>query len=203
MKLRQSGMPEESYWESLFDVRGLLDGLGVGRDLGDVVEFGCGYGTFSLPVARRIGGVLRTFDIDGSMVARTRARASREGVSNLTCDLRDVFEQGFGVPAGSQDACLLFNILHCERPERLLREAHQVLRPAGRLFVVHWRYDPATPRGPSLDIRPRAEQCVEWAAAVDLQPCPPGVIELPPFHFGIVFQATAASSRAAMVAGAS
>ncbi|MCZ7665314.1 MAG: class I SAM-dependent methyltransferase [Thermoleophilia bacterium] len=189
MRLRQSGMPEEFYWESLFDVNGLLDRLGIDAGLGDVVELGCGYGTFSLPVARRITGVLRTFDIDGSMVARTRARATEEGVLNLACELRDAFEQGFGVLAGSQDACLLFNILHCEEPERLLREAFRVLRPGGRLFVVHWRHDPATPRGPSLDVRPRPEQCAAWAATAGFQQCPPGVFDLPPFHFGMVFRA--------------
>ncbi|NQU11895.1 class I SAM-dependent methyltransferase, partial [bacterium] len=47
MKLRDSGMPEEAYWESLFDVPLILDRLGMDARLGDVVEFGCGYGTFT------------------------------------------------------------------------------------------------------------------------------------------------------------
>ena len=56
MKLRESGMPEESCWESLFDVELALDRLGIDRSLQDVVELGCGYGTFTIPVARRISG---------------------------------------------------------------------------------------------------------------------------------------------------
>ena len=32
--------------------------------LGDVAELGCGYGTFTLPLARRIGGTVHTLDID-------------------------------------------------------------------------------------------------------------------------------------------
>ena len=36
---------------------------GRGRTLNNVVELGCGYGTFTLPVARRISGVVETFDI--------------------------------------------------------------------------------------------------------------------------------------------
>jgi hypothetical protein len=29
--------------------------------------------------------------------------------------------------------------------------------------VIHWRYDAATPRGPSMEIRPRPEQIGKWA----------------------------------------
>jgi len=49
-KVRDSGMPEEAFWESLFDVPLILDSFGVRADIGDVIEFGCGYGTFTIPV---------------------------------------------------------------------------------------------------------------------------------------------------------
>ncbi|HZJ02825.1 MAG TPA: class I SAM-dependent methyltransferase [Thermoleophilia bacterium] len=187
MKIRQSGMPEETYWRSLFDVAGILDRLGVDRSIGETAEFGCGYGTFSIPVARRIRGCLHTFDVDPDMVARTRTRADEEGLTNLRAEQRDLLEEGFGLAAGSQDACLLFNILHGERPKSLLREARRVLRSSGRLYVVHWRYDPTTPRGPSMDVRPRPEDCVRWAASSGFHPLPPGKIDLPPYHYGLVF----------------
>jgi ubiquinone/menaquinone biosynthesis C-methylase UbiE len=123
MKLRQSGMPGEAYWESLFDIPLILDRLGIDVHLGDVVELGCGYGTFTIPVARRIAGTLESIDIDPEMVEHTRERAARAGVSNLVLRQRDVFVEGFGGPPQSRDACLLFNILHCEEPVRLLAEA--------------------------------------------------------------------------------
>jgi len=44
MKLRESGMPEEAYWETLFDVGLILDRLGIDAQLKNVVELGCGYG---------------------------------------------------------------------------------------------------------------------------------------------------------------
>lgn len=185
MKLRESGMPEETYWESLFDVELILDRLGVDRRLRDVVELGCGYGTFSLPVARRIAGQLRTFDIATEMVTRTLARAEAGGIGNLICTVRDVFAAGFGVPDRSQDACLLFNILHGEEPVGLLREAARVVRPGGEVHVIHWRHDPGTPRGPSLAIRPRPEDIATWARQAgtlreDGPPC-----DLPPWHYGL------------------
>ena len=41
MKLRESGMPEESYWETLFDMELILDRLETDGRLSDVVELGC------------------------------------------------------------------------------------------------------------------------------------------------------------------
>jgi ubiquinone/menaquinone biosynthesis C-methylase UbiE len=58
---------------------------------------------------------------------------------------------------------MLFNILHVEEPVVLLSEAFRVLAPGGRAGVIHWKHDPATPRGPSLAIRPPAAKCRAWA----------------------------------------
>jgi SAM-dependent methyltransferase len=76
------------------------------------VEFGCGYGTFTMPLAKRISGTEAPYDIDP--VERTRERATAAGAHNVLYFVGDVFADGFGGEAGSKDACLLFNILHCE-----------------------------------------------------------------------------------------
>lgn len=188
MKLRESGMPDESYWETLFDVKLILERLGIDDTIGDVVELGCGYGTFTLPVARRVAGMVRTFDIDAEMLNRTIRRAADEGVGNIVCEQRDVFLQGFGLVPESQDACLLFNILHCEEPAQLLGEAARVVRSMGSVYVIHWRYDAATPRGPSMEIRPRPEQIVDWGLKAGLIAGRNPVIDLPPWHYGIRFR---------------
>jgi hypothetical protein len=88
MRLREGGMPEEQYWESLFNIELTLDRLGIDATLHDVAKLGCGYGTFALPVARRISGVIETFDTEpvldlppwhyGLRLART-ARHNRYG----------------------------------------------------------------------------------------------------------------------------
>lgn len=185
MKLRESGMPDESYWETLFDVSLILGRLGIDGTMGDVVELGCGYGTFTLPVARRVSGTVRTFDIDSDMVNRTIRRAAAEGIANIVCEQRDVFLDGFGLAPGSQDACLLFNILHCEEPLQVLGEAARVVRSMGSVYAIHWRYDSTTPRGPGMEIRPRPEQIVEWGVKAGLTAGP--VLSLPPWHYGIRF----------------
>jgi SAM-dependent methyltransferase len=188
MKLRESGMPHQSYWESLLDVKLILDRLRIDRRLRDVVELGCGYGTFSLPVARRVSGTVRTFDIAPRMVNRTARRAATEGVANILAEQRDVFMHGFGVPPKSQDACLLFNILHREEPSRLLAQARRVVRPTGSVLVIRWRCDPATPRGPTMAIRPHPERILEWGRKAGLISGPNPVLDLPPWHYGIRFR---------------
>ena len=99
--------------------------------------------------------------------------------------VRDVFADGFGGEAGSKDACLLFNILHCEEAVRLLAEAARVVRPGGAVLVTHWRCDPATPRGPKMEIRPRPEQIVGWARETGLLEAEGPVVDLPPWHYGL------------------
>jgi SAM-dependent methyltransferase len=141
MKVRDSGMPDEGLWDQLFDVELILDRLGI-TGLADVAELGCGYGTFSVPVARRIAGTVHAHDLDEAMVARTRERAAVAGVANVVVERRDTLEPGFGLSPQSQDACLLFNILHHDEPVELLSAAAEIVRLGGRLFVIHWRHDP-------------------------------------------------------------
>lgn len=185
MKLRESGMPEEAYWKTLFDLPLILDRLEIDFRLRNVVEMGCGYGTFTIPVARRISGTLTTFDIDPAMVERTRQRAADAGVANVVYVVSDVLAEGFGGEVASKDACLLFNILHCEEPVRLLAQAARVVRLGGAVLVIHWRRDPATPRGPSMEIRPRAEQIMAWAEQTKVLEAQESVIDLPPWHYGL------------------
>jgi SAM-dependent methyltransferase len=174
MKIRDSGMPDEAYWETLFDVPLVLSRLGVDR-FHDVAELGCGYGTFSIPVAQTISGTLYTFDVDPAMLART---AERGAGLPIVCRERDVMESGFGVAV---DAVLLFNILHGEQPIELLSHA---ARAAPTVLVIHWRYG-GTPRGPDLDIRPRPEQIIDWAAEAGLHVVG-NIIDLPPWHYGLI-----------------
>ncbi len=184
MKLRESGMPEETYWESLFNVDLILDRLGVDARLGDLIEVGCGYGPFTIPAAMRISGTVTTFDIDPAMIGRARQRAAAAGALNVVYELRDVFAEGFGGQSASKDACLLFNILHCEQPVQLLAESARVVRPGGTVLVIHWRYDPSTPRGPTMEIRPNPEQIVAWAEQTGLLEVNEPMVDLPPWHFG-------------------
>lgn len=188
MKGRESGMPDETYWETFFAADEAIAFLFKSADIrGDCTEFGCGYGTFTLPAARRITGLLTALDIEPAMVECVRQKAATFNLPNIRAEVRDFVRQGTGVKDRSQAHAMIFNLLHLEQPVALLREAYRALQDGGVLSVIHWRSDIPTPRGPSLDIRPTPEQCRVWMAeagfraieAVDLQSgCP--------FHFGLL-----------------
>jgi SAM-dependent methyltransferase len=187
MKIPDSGMPEERYWESLFDIPLILKRLLPGAPVvGQVAELGCGYGTFTIPMARGTEGLLHAFDIEPTMIERTQARVAEAGLTNVRAELRDVVARGFGLPSDSCAVCLLFNILHCENPETLLCEAGRIVRPGGWVLVIHWRSDIPTPRGPPLAIRPRLSDVNKWAHDAGLKTG--SSVDLPPWHFGTALE---------------
>ncbi len=188
MKARESGMPDEETWQGFFDPEAVLRTLKLSPSCRDVVDFGCGYGTFTIPAARIASGTVHALDIEPAMVAATQAKADAQGLRNVRVCLRDFVAEGSGLAPSSVDYVMLFNILHAECPQRLLREAYVVLTPGGLLGIIHWKYDPMTPRGPSIEIRPRPEQCRDWALSEGFRPLNPGMIELPPYHYGMVLK---------------
>jgi SAM-dependent methyltransferase len=189
-KVRESGIPPLERWESFFDPTGILDVLGCRNVIGDVLELGCGYGTFTIPAARRVRGTVYALDIDPLMVATTVDRAAKAGLSNIAAQVRDFVVAGSGRPASSISFVMLFNILHFEDPLRLLREAHRVLRPKGTAGVIHWRRDVETPRGPPADIRPRPEQCELWAEQAGFRRVRAKELPGSPWHWGMVLERT-------------
>jgi SAM-dependent methyltransferase len=188
MKTRESGMPEESTWEGFFDPPAVLRKLQLSGSCREVVDFGCGYGTFTIPAARIVAGVVYALDIEPEMIVATQAKAAAAGLHNVRPVLRDFVVEGTGLPDACVDYAMLLNILHAERPEVLLGEAFRVLKPGGRLAIMHWNYDPTTPRGPSMDIRPRPEQCRRWAGEIGFRLLAPGLVDLPPYHYGLVLE---------------
>lgn len=185
MKARESGMPERDVWDSLFDPEMILSRLGLASETADTVEFGCGHGTFALPAARRIHGTLYGFDIDPAMIEECRRLAQQENLQNVHFEERDFIANGTGLADGTIAYAMLFNILHAETPENLLQEAGRILMPGGRLAVIHWNYDSSTPRGPSMSIRPRPDDCRRWLIEADFDTAG-RIIDLPPYHYGLL-----------------
>jgi SAM-dependent methyltransferase len=186
MKTRESGMPDEVQWASFFQPASILDRLLLRAISGDVVEFGCGYGTFTIPAARRCTGHVYALDIEAGMVAHVAAKTDDLRLRNVRPILRDFVKDGTGLPDCSVAYAMMLNILHAEESPVMLAEALRVLAPGSLLGIMHWNYDATTPRGPSMEIRPRPEECQAAAVAAGFRGLPSGIIDLPPYHYGMV-----------------
>ena len=188
MKVRDSGMPEEEMWTGFFDPTRVLTIFGLDQGVQDLVEFGCGYGTFTLAAAGIATGTVYALDIEPEMVSVVKQKCAAAGISNVQAEVRDFVAAGTGLADNSMDAALLFNILHHEEPVALMKEACRVLKPNGKLAVIHWNYDPTTPRGPAMEIRPRPEECIAWGREAGFSFNESNRYDLPPYHYGLLFR---------------
>jgi len=178
-------MPAEQMWQGFFDPTAILAKLGFADADGDTVDFGCGFGTFTVAAAAGRKDTVHAFDLDPEMIAATTRKAEALRLQNVRPVLRDFVEGGTDLSDGSAGYAMLFNILHAERPQPLVREAFRVLTPGGKLAVIHWIHDESTPRGPALSIRPRPEQCQQWLVEAGFELVVP-FVPLPPYHYGLV-----------------
>jgi ubiquinone/menaquinone biosynthesis C-methylase UbiE len=187
MKFRESGMPDQEMWDEFFNSDVILDELGL-RDLpGNIVDVGCGYGTFTIPAARKNKGMIYALDIEEDMITAVQQKASEAGLRNVLAIQRDFLAEGTGLPERSCEYVMLFNILHADEPLKILSEAKRILTAEGKVGVIHWNYDSTTPRGPSMEIRPRPEQCQQWIKTAGFELVKP-LIDFPPYHYGILGQ---------------
>lgn len=109
----------------------------AGLELGqDVLDFGCGIGSFTLPAAQIVGksGTVYALDIHPLATETVERRAASEQLGNIKTILSD---RDTGLPDQSVDVVLLYDVLHSVSDQQaLLRELHRVLRPPGLLSVV-------------------------------------------------------------------
>ncbi|MFO0816119.1 MAG: class I SAM-dependent methyltransferase [Gemmatales bacterium] len=155
---------------------------------GDVVEFGCGYGTFTIPAAQLNQGRVLALDIDPVMTQATFEKAQAASLTNIVVLERDFVLQGTGLNDKEAEFVMLFNILHIEQPLKLLKEAWRVLKLGGKLGIVHWRTDVETPRGPSKTIRPSTIQCRNWAEEAGFQYVREESLCCCSWHWGLLMQ---------------
>ena len=190
MKIRDSDMPDEQVWQSFFDPESILIKLGLSTEINEAVDFGCGFGTFAIAVAKLTQANIYALDIDNEMLEVARKNASSQGLENIHFLQQDFMEKGTGLGSCSIDFAMMFNILHMERPHKLLTEAHRILKQGGKLAVIHWNYDAGTPRGPAMSIRPKPEHIMGWARAAGFSSNESDIIDLPPYHYGLPLSKT-------------
>lgn len=188
MKYRESGMPSEDLWTSFFDPFTCAVRLGIDKNIHNLIDIGCGYGTFLFPFSKIVSGNVVGIDIDEEMIEICRNKISDEGITNIQLIQGNIAQRDtqFKIKEriGNIDYACLFNILHCEEPVRLMTLVRNILNDKGKIGITHW-INEQTPRGPSQEIRPTPEQIINWASQAGL--AMEKQVELPPFHYGLVF----------------
>ena len=196
LKFPATGMPDSDWWKALWpDPESVLRRLGI--DFGtSVLDLCCGDGHFTVPLAHIVGGMGRVMavDLDHDLLEKAKYRASRAGIANGTirwiecdaCSLRSVLPH-------TPDYVLVANTFHGvpDKPQ-LAREVFNALAPGGQLAIVNWHHRPkedttvlGEPRGPQTSMRMSPEEVMDEVLPIGFRLH--GVIELPPYHYGIVF----------------
>jgi ubiquinone/menaquinone biosynthesis C-methylase UbiE len=178
-------MPTENLWASFFDVDLILSELQINSDINDLVEIGCGYGTFTIPSAKKINGNLYAFDIETNMIEIVKQQLKNRLINNVILEQKDILTQTTGLEDNSIDYVMLFNILHHESPNDFLNEAYRILKPNGKVGILHWRSDIETPRGPDISIRPKPDQILQWIDKQNFSLYKSPTVILP-YHFGLI-----------------
>jgi cyclopropane fatty-acyl-phospholipid synthase-like methyltransferase len=184
--VRESGMPEQRMWESFFDVEGVLEELQF-TSASSTLELGAGYGTFSVSAARRSKRFV-TCELNEEMARSVQGQLANANVSDFSVFQLDFVDELNEATVGVHDAVLLFNIMHMVEPIRFLANVRAVLKEDSLVYVIHWRSDIETPRGPPLLIRTKPEQCAEWFAFTGFELIASKFLQSAPYHFGQVFR---------------
>jgi len=79
MRIRDSEMPPEETWAKYFKPGETLQQFGLSHGVKDVADFGCGYGTFTIPAAQIIDGKIYALDIEPEMIKRLSEKQGNQG----------------------------------------------------------------------------------------------------------------------------
>jgi ubiquinone/menaquinone biosynthesis C-methylase UbiE len=103
------------------------------------VDLGTGTGNLLAPLSRAVGagGHVIAEDIHSDFLDRARARAKREGLSNVEFLLGTDTDPK--LPEGRADLVIVLDAYHhFDYPEKMLAAIRKGLRPGGRLAIVEY-----------------------------------------------------------------
>jgi ubiquinone/menaquinone biosynthesis C-methylase UbiE len=98
-----------------------------------ILDYGCGPGSYILPLAELIGttGKIYALDIHPLAIKEVKKIAAREKIDNIETIMSAC---NTGLPDNSVNVVLLYDIFHdLSRPDVILQELHRVIIPGGTL----------------------------------------------------------------------
>jgi len=115
-----------------FPRKNILEAVGIKPGF-HVLDYGCGPGSYIVPLAKLVGesGKVYALDIHPVAMRKVKGIASKKQLTNVEIILSDCQT---GLPDNALDAVLLYDAFHhLSAPEAVLKELHRVLKPAGIL----------------------------------------------------------------------
>lgn len=188
-------MPDPGWWEALWpDPANVLTCVGVLPGM-TVVDLCSGDGWFTYPLSQIASRVI-AIDIDDELLNTAKLRiAERSGATNVSFIEADAYDIA-SVVGEPVDHVFLANAFHGVPDRlRLSREVRKALKRGGVFSIVNWYARPredtkvlGEPRGPATELRMSPEQTTNDVvpAGFTLRE----VVDVSPFHYGAVFEAT-------------
>lgn len=119
-------------WLAKSLIRAVSQKLIQEHDPGEVVEFGCGTGLFTKPLAQNAKHIVAT-DISDEMIKIARTRL--EGYQNITVEKADCKNTSFS--SGRFDTVFMGNLINViQNPQKALQESWRILRNDGMLLIT-------------------------------------------------------------------
>lgn len=185
-------MPTAGWWEALWpDPAGVLATVGVAAGL-EVIDLCSGDGWFTLQIARRARRVT-AIDIDRGLLELARVRLAESGVANCQFIEGNAYDVASLAPRPA-NFVFMANAFHgVPERTRLARAVAGALKPGGRFAIVNWHARPrelttilGEPRGPATELRitPDTTIAAVRPAGFTVQQ----VVEVPPYHYAVVFE---------------
>ncbi len=184
-------MPTAGWWEALWpDPAGVLAKVGIRPGM-EVIDLCSGDGWFTLQIAKVARHVV-AIDIDAALLEAGRHRLAEAAVTNCDFVAGDAYDLVRLSPR-RVDFVFMANVFHGVRDRlRLAKAVAAVLKPGGSFAVVNWHERPreqtmilGEPRGPKTELRIGPETTKAAVEAGGLKPT--RFIEMPPYHYGVVF----------------
>lgn len=184
-------MPDHPWWEALWtNPARVISDAGVMPGM-SVVDLCSGSGWFTLHLSM-IARAVTAIDIDGKLLDTARVRLMKSGLTNCVFVEADAYDVA-QIVHKRVDHVFLANAFHGvpDKP-RLARVVDDVLRPGGLFAVVNWHARPreettvlGEPRGPATELRVTAEETIAAVQSSGL--VLRRQIEIPPYHYAVVF----------------
>jgi 2-polyprenyl-3-methyl-5-hydroxy-6-metoxy-1,4-benzoquinol methylase len=184
-------MPTAGWWEALWpDPADVLGKIGLRAGM-DVIDLCSGDGWFTLQIAK-VAHHVTAIDIDGHLLEVAQHRLMENGVTNCAFVAGDACDVAKLVKPS--DFVFMANVFHGVPDRRRLAEAIQrTLKADAQFAIINWHKRPreqttilGEPRGPKTELRISPEETIKSVEDGGLK-CTK-IVELPPYHYGVVFQ---------------